>query len=79
MTYSSYAMLKLQVSLSWIISSRAAEIRSASPSIDKSGTRESLESGTDRMAVDSIAGDSVERVAVGRRNEARTAGTDFVR
>jgi hypothetical protein len=43
--YSSYAMLKLQVSASWMMSRRAAAMRRARARVESEGRSASLESG----------------------------------
>lgn len=77
-TYSSYAMLKLQVSLSCMMSRRAVAMRRDRESVERCGMRKSFESGALR-ALEGAKGVSAEKVAVGRRKEVRTAGMDFVR
>jgi hypothetical protein len=77
-TYSSYAMLKLHVSLSWMMSRRAAEIRRERASVDRFGIRKSFESGRLRSLF-GANGRSGDNVAVGRKKVLRTAGMDFVR
>jgi hypothetical protein len=77
-TYSSYAMLKLHVSLSWMMSRRAAAMSRERPRVERCGIRKSLESGALRALV-GAKGVSVDRVAVGRKKELSTAETDLVR
>jgi hypothetical protein len=76
-TYSSYAMLKLHVSLSWMMSRRAAAMRRESASVDKLGMRKSFESGAVRV-LEGMKGVSATRVAVGRKNVFSTAEMDLV-
>lgn len=78
MTYSSYAMLKLQVSLSWIMSRRAAAMSRERANVDRLGIKNSLESGAVRV-LEGAKGVSADKVAVGRKNVFSTAGTDLVR
>ena len=77
-TYSSYAMLKLQVSLSCMMSRRAAAMRSERASVERWGMRKSFESGA-LSVLDGANGVSADRVAAGRRKELSTAEMDFVR
>jgi hypothetical protein len=71
-------MLKLHVSLSWMMSRRAAAMRSEHARVERWGMRKSLESGALRALV-GPKGVVADRVAVGRKKELRTAGMDFVR
>lgn len=77
MTYSSYAMLKLQESLSWMMSRRQAAMRRERASVERVGMMESLESeGTGRLDEREKV---EERAVVGRRKEVRIEGMDLVR
>lgn len=77
-TYSSYAMLKLQVSLSCMMSRRAAAMRRERASVDKCETRKSFESGA-LSVLAGAKGVPADRLAVGRKKELSTAEMDFVR
>ncbi len=77
-TYSSYAMLKLLVSESWMISRRAVAMRSESARVLKDGSTDSFESGAEKnlVGVNAVLG---AREAVESRNEVMAVGTDLVR
>jgi predicted N-acyltransferase len=70
-------MLKLQVSESWMISRRQADIRRERDRVESAGMRLSLLSGAERR-LEGMKGVEGESVATGRRKEDRIAGMDFV-
>jgi hypothetical protein len=72
-------MLKLQVSESWMISRRAAEMRRARERVERWGIRGNFESGAERLVVGCNEDVPKERSAVGSRKEVKTSGMDFVR
>lgn len=71
-------MLKLQESLSWMMSRRHAAMRRERESVDRVGIRESLES-AGGIRLDDDSGNIEDSVAVGRRKEFRIEEMDFVR
>jgi hypothetical protein len=76
-TYSSYAMLKLQESLSWMMSRRQAAMSRERASVERVGMMKSFESeGRGRLDERERA---EERAAVGNRKEVRIEGIDLVR
>ena len=73
-------MLKLQVSASWMMSKRAAAIKSERASVDRLGSNVSFESGgaSELARLNGIEVDE-DRMHVGYKKVVKTAEIDFVR